>query len=561
MRTILRNWIPAGIVLFGFFALAGCGGGGGVGVAGGEGGLTPTGDTFNWTGNTPLTVVAASGLLGNDPAGSVIADPGVKATTLGGAVDVAANGAFTYDPPVGEQNVSDTFTYTVAGFAPVTVTINLDERIWFVDNTRPPGGNGTFGNPFNTLAQAETASDVDDTIFVFAGDRTDTGQDEGITLKAGQRLLGEGVGLRVGGFPLVDPFPNARISNANAALAGIPVVTLATGNEVAGFTIEATSDEGILAAGGTGFNLHDNTITLDPVDGREGIRLLDITGENFVNANDITGSPRDGIRLANNEDVAGNPVAATPIVATVTLSRNTISDSQRDGITANLEGAGTAVTLNILTNVITNSGIAGVDEGIDIDSLDAASVTAVISRNTVSQSTDEEIDLDAGTTLVTDTSSISAFVANNDLSLSGGGATDFLASTVAGSTATFCLELENNVSTAGVPSTFQVENNGEEVFQFFEGVNNDTVANQVGIITPTVQGGCGIVLDGAALFEANCAICHTGNGLGFGNVGPDITNRTAAEINFQLINNPSMNNIRLTGREVDAIAGALAAGP
>jgi hypothetical protein len=332
MRSTSKNWLPAGIALFVLFALVGCGGGGGGGgVPAGGAAITPQADNFDWIGNTPLTVGAVAGLLANDPAGSVITDTGVRSTTLGGTANVNANGAFTYTPPPGVQNLQDTFTCTTAGVV-VTVTINLVERVWYIDNTAP-GGNGSFAGPFPTLAEAEDASDEGDTIFVFAGDFTDAGQDEGIALKTGQRLLGVGVGLRVEGLPIVDPAPpNCRVSNSGlgGAAGDTPVVMLSTGNEVAGLTINAAFNEAVLALGGSGHTLHDNTINLDLINGREGIRLLNVTGENTVTFNTITGSPRDGIKLANNEDQAGDPVAATPIVATVTMSRNTITGSGRD---------------------------------------------------------------------------------------------------------------------------------------------------------------------------------------------------------------------------------------
>jgi len=560
MSTIFRKRISF-IILIGLFVLAGCGGGGGggngtVGPAGDGGvGVVPTNDTFNWTGNTSMTTAAVNGVLANDPAGTVIASADTT-TALGGTVNVTtATGAFTYDPPPGTQNASDSFTYTVTGFAPVTVTINLVERVWYVDNS-VANGNGTFNSPFNTVVQAQNASDVNDTIFVFAG-VSDTGQDLGITLKAGQKLLGKGVGLKVSDVPLVDPAANTLISNAGLGVGlDIPVVMLATGNEVAGFTINAAFNEGILAVGGTGHNLHDNVINFG-ANGREGIRLLSVTGNNSVFFNTITGAQRDGIKLVNNENQAGDPVVATPIAATVTMSKNTITGSAQDGITANLDGAGTNVTLNMMTNTINNSGAVNANEGIDVDSLGAASVTAVVSRNIISNSALEAMDLSAA-----GASPMRAFVANNDLSLNGGLA-DFRNRTLAASTATMCTELDNN-SNAALNSTFQVENNSGGLFQLFEGVN-DTAVVAVGAITPVPAGTCNIALNGAELFKANCTICHTGNGLGLEtkktNIAPDITNRTAADINFQLANNLSMSDIRLTQREIDAIAAALSTGP
>jgi hypothetical protein len=583
--------IPIIVTLF-FFALSGCGGGGGGDAPAGDitpppgngnlppgnGGtipLVPQADTFTWTGNTSLSVTAANGVLANDPDGTIISAAD-STTTLGGSVNVTlATGAFVYNPPVGAQNVADTFAYTANG-TPVTVTINLAERIWYVDNSRPANGDGTLGNPFNTLAAAASpVSDANDTIFVFTGvpaAPTDAGQNLGITLVAGQKLLGQGLGLRFNGVPLVDARANPPVIS-NAGLAGaagdIPVVLLATGtgNEVAGLTIQTDFNEGILALSGSGHNLHDNEFTFPraPADGREGIRLLNVTGENFVTVNTITGSPRNGIKLTNNEDRAGDPVAATPIVAMVTMSRNIISNSDRDGIAVTLDGTGTAVTLNILTNTIDNSGITQAEEGINIDSLGAANVTAVVSRNIVSNSTQEAIDLGAA-----GTSAIATFAANNNLSAST--LTNFRGN-IANAGATFCLELVNNFN-AALNSTFQVDNNNggaDGAFRFFE-VDNDTLAGRLGPITTVAQGTCAIPLNGAALFVANCAKCHTGNGLGLNTVkeliATDITNTTVAAINLQfgVPGNGSMiqefaptGRLQLTQQEITAIAGALLA--
>lgn len=524
---------------------------------------TPQADVFNWTGNTRLTTIATSGLLANDLPGSVIT--AVNTASTQGTVNVTlATGAFTYDPPVGLQNVVDTFTYTVAGET-ATVTINLAERIWYVRNNATAAPLGNDQAPFTTLAAAAAVADANDTIFVFTGDGTVTGQNVGITLQSGQKLLGQGVGLKFNNVPLVAATPvNPVISNAGLLAGGnTPVVQLVTGNEVAGFTIQTAFNEAILAVGGTGHNLHDNTITFD-LGGREGIRLLNVTGNNSVTVNTITGAPRNGIKLANNEDLAGDPVAATLITATVTLSRNIISNSADDGIRVILDGAGTAVTLNILTNTITNSGAGGANEGINIDSLGAAGITTTLSRNTIAASTQEAIDLGAGI--------MKAFVANNSLSASGA-VSDFRAAN-ANASGNICLELINNsnaTATVAGNSTFEVDNGVVGTFSFFERANDALAVRAPNNMLNIVEGGCNIPLDGAALFKANCTACHTGNGMNR-LVKPellarDVTGRTAAIINAQFTTTPNLSMIgifvrngrlMLTQQEIQAIADALA---
>jgi hypothetical protein len=526
---------------------------------------TPQADVFNWPGNTHLTVVATSGLLANDLPGSVIT--AVNAASTLGTVNVnQATGAFTYDPPVGLENAADTFTYTVAGET-ATVTINLAERIWYVrNNTTVTPGRGNDQAPFPTLAQAQNAANTNDTFFVFIGDGTATGQNLGITLQSGQKLLGQGIGLKFNAVPLVAATPaNPVLSNIalpGAGAANTPVVMLATGNEVAGLTINATFNEGILALSGSGgHNLHDNTIAVTVGTGREGIRLLSVTGNNFLTANAITGAQRDGIKLVNNEDQAGNPVVpATPIVAAVTISRNTISNSAQNGIRTILDGTGTDVKLNILTNTVTASGTAG----ININSLGAAKITPVLSRNTISNSTNRAIDLVAN-----NTSSLPAFVVDNFVSASG--VVGDVRALTAAATSNICLELINN-GNATANSTFRVDNGIAGTLQFFERAN-DTLAVRVPLTLPSVaEGACAVPLNGAALFEANCAACHTGNGIPrlVKNelIARDVTGRTAAIINAQFTTTPNLSMIgkfvlngrlTLTQQEITAIAAALGA--
>lgn len=65
--------------------------------------------------------------------------------------------------------------------------------VWFVNNTSPSSGSGTFESPFPTLIQAQDASAPNDIIYVFTGDGTDKGMSAGIILQKGQQLLGSSI--------------------------------------------------------------------------------------------------------------------------------------------------------------------------------------------------------------------------------------------------------------------------------------------------------------------------------------------------------------------------------
>ena len=158
-----------------------------------------TANSYNALGNTTLNVAANLGVLVNDTVNGSTITAFDNTTTQGGTVAVAQDGSFVYNPRLGFTG-SDTFTYTLTGAggqSTATVTLNSTKLFWYVNNTAGPAGNGTFATPFNTLAAAVNAAAVNETIFVLAGDNTSTGLTGPITLKTGQTLVGEAVGLNL----------------------------------------------------------------------------------------------------------------------------------------------------------------------------------------------------------------------------------------------------------------------------------------------------------------------------------------------------------------------------
>ena len=226
-------------------------------------------------------------------------------TDQAGTVTVFANGTFSYIPAANYTG-DDTFTYTVidsGGLSDTaTVTITVKSRVWYVKNNAAANGTGRSSDPFDTLAEAQTASSAGDTIYVFYGDGTTTGQAAGIVLKDQQRLLGEGVALTMpvsvngganpttlraaGSKPLIDntagdcvsvstasigaTFSNIEVRGLNIAANtnGLDVTTANTFGgsfEFADNIIRSSSLEGVdINGAGTGtliVSIHDNTIT------------------------------------------------------------------------------------------------------------------------------------------------------------------------------------------------------------------------------------------------------------------------------------------------------------
>ena len=196
-------------------------------------------DSYQTAGNTLLEVASATAfentakilvndnLCANDTDSSMLGKTvaQVQGTTDGSDLDGMANGViqvatanggtvavttatceFNYKPPAdsgavanGAATTSDSFTYMLTfGVGAATVSIGFVIQIWYVDNTNPGSDIGASTDPFNTLAEAETAAAANDTIFVYTGDGADTGQNTGIQLDFNNlRLIGEGVALTI----------------------------------------------------------------------------------------------------------------------------------------------------------------------------------------------------------------------------------------------------------------------------------------------------------------------------------------------------------------------------
>jgi len=123
-------------------------------------------DSYTSIGNVGITVPMANGVLANDFAGL----PGATLTTIangsatnGGTVTLAADGSFSYNPPVGFEG-ADSFTYTLTNSAGVnggTVAITVSGMIWFINNNSgacSANCNGRLSNPFTTKAPRHTVA-------------------------------------------------------------------------------------------------------------------------------------------------------------------------------------------------------------------------------------------------------------------------------------------------------------------------------------------------------------------------------------------------------------------
>jgi hypothetical protein len=311
-------------------------------------------ETFDTIGNTLLEVSGAPGadgpkvvvghnLLANftDSDGPSPLSASLVAASSGAVVTIDPNsGTFTYLPPAGATG-TDTFTYSVTdGESTVTrtVTIHLLSRVWYVKNdAAADDGLGRSSDPFDTLAEAQAASAANDTIFVFAGDGTTAGQDAGIALKNGQRLIGEAVGLSVSvgvngnaapthlvdadGRPLLD----ATAANTNAVSATDAIPAEIAGLSLAGSTngIDITTT-GIFSGSGT-LDIHDIVVRsagLEGIDinaGGTGTLTLSVRGSDLTAAGTGLDLQRSGgtvIVTAFGDNVVREATGGSGIVVT-----------------------------------------------------------------------------------------------------------------------------------------------------------------------------------------------------------------------------------------------------
>ncbi|WP_322938358.1 beta strand repeat-containing protein [Nocardioides bizhenqiangii] len=274
----------------------------------------------------------------------------------GGTAVIEADGDFVYTPKAGTSctDHSDSFDYTVSdgdgGSDTGTVTIETNGCVWYVDNDDPTGNAGTSTAPFDTLAQAETASAANDTIYLYDGDNTTTGYGAGITLKLNQRLLGEVSDLVVGADTLATGVPGNR---PTITASGADVVTLAAGNTVQGLELDPSGAGGGIAGGpgDVGGTIADVRIVDAGTAGTQPGLELDSTSGTF-NVSDLTVSTSGatGVLTANAGTVSFAATGTISVTTTgakaVNLNGTNLGTSVFDTVTSSASGAGGASATN-----------------------------------------------------------------------------------------------------------------------------------------------------------------------------------------------------------------------
>ncbi|PTA68477.1 beta strand repeat-containing protein [Deinococcus arcticus] len=290
-------------------------------------------------GNTALTVPASQGLLARVQA---VPTQGQPAPTLsatvagtsarGGNVTANPDGSVAFDPKAGDGGVADTISGTVSDGSCTTpagvlnTTINIGQRVWYVKNDAA-AGDGRRSGPFATLAAAQTASGDGDIIYVYRGDGTTANQNAGITLKANQKLIGQGVPLTVGSTAVEPAGQAPTIGHTTGAAVTLPGSAAGT-TEIRGLTINAggTGAQGIA---GTTFG----TLTVADLS-------VSTTGGPALNL--TTGTVNGTIGTLSSTASAGAGLTFTTVNGTLTGTSGSVTDAVGTGL--NISGGALNLT-------------------------------------------------------------------------------------------------------------------------------------------------------------------------------------------------------------------------
>lgn len=343
-------------------------------------------DSYSSIGNVGITVSAANGVLANDVdpdnnSGTLTVTADAGPTGQNGTFAIESDGSFSYTPPAGFEG-TDTFTYTLSDGDTLTpnssgtVTITVNEVIWFVDNSLGTQGNGTLSSPFNSLNGASgfntaAADETGDIIFLYSGSSTYNG---GLALLNNQILIGQGATASIASIanitvpPHSNALPGTGGGRPTIGNTGGNVLTLASGNTVRGLNINQTNGTGLV-----GSSAGNQTISEMNIAGST--KAIEINGGGTVNLTlgqvQVTGSSNGGVSLQN---ITGGSTTLANVAITTTGgtgflahssntlhisgTTNTIASTSGTGISLNNTAIGSNITFQSIGSTNATNGIS-----------------------------------------------------------------------------------------------------------------------------------------------------------------------------------------------------------
>lgn len=418
----------------------------------------------------------------------------------------------------------------------------LPFNVIFVDNTSH--SLGTYESPYPTLALAEAHSSVNDIIYVFPGDGTTAGMNEGITLKNNQKFWGSGVehSLQTAQGLITIPAQSSsapQMTNINGN-----GITLSSRNEVSGFALTNAFENGIF-----GTNVENIKILQSTIDGSQADQIhLEYSGSSG-NADlqnlTITNGAIDGIFIdsasstmactINNCVMQGNNQYALNASFDHQAALNVTSNTFESNVNpTNIHFSDTA-SLVVFDNTFSNN--TSINPSPISVFAEASPLTALISKNTITNNTCSAIHLGLNNTRNAQVTVSQNIITHNDTGAQGPlGSPIFL--DPAGSSSGNCyLNLTDN--------TF--EHNTGSALYCFNGSFNELEVNAINN-TINDNGGGLVFANPSAIFTLNATNNTITNGRDHGITTPGGITIAKASINI------ANNNISGNTNQASALA-------
>lgn len=481
--------------------------------------------------------------------------------------------------PVGRQEiiVIDTPKKNAVAINPAT-----GQPYFFVFVNNTSSSNGTYESPYPTLIQAQDNSSPNDVIYVFPGDGTTRGMNSGIFLKANQRFWGSGVNhplpTTIGTISIPAQSSSApTITNTNIDTEG-NAVTLATNNNISGFTIASAMNDAIFGNHPQSLEVSSCTFANTTTFAIEALFLGDasisLTNNQFLNNVNgvlLTLNGASTVVCSNNTFNGQTSVSSAPFEVAIESNTNTIlvennvfngntSGSIRLGL-----GNPARVDISVLNNVMTNNGTgsqASLGSSLVVISTGTtANGSIVLEGNTFSNNTSNSLYMHTSGAFT----NLAVTASSNTMSNNGGSAM-----ALATPTGTLTLLVQNNTLTAlsdngislphpGTPTTILTGNitiNNNTITNIGNNSNGIAIARDFSTLNLTISNntisdcaGSGVLCYGASPEFTNMSANITGNAIsncqnvGMGNAASGISLDTHVNLISTVANNTFSNNV------------------
>jgi trimeric autotransporter adhesin len=313
----------------------------------------------------------------------------------------------------------------------------LPYQFIFVDNTS--ASHGTYESPYHALVDAETNSSPYDIIYIFPGNGTTTGLDQGITLQDYQKLWGSGVKqtLVTSSGSVTIPAQSSGTYNGVVIAPMITnssgsVVTVGNGNEISGlFLSNQGSNDCITSVDGHNLTVLNSTLAAANAPGFIGINASGLSGTLVVSECTINQASK-GILLEN---------SSTNLTANISDTDFSSSGGVNAAVHWVLTGAAKGnLNVDSCTAVTRNNAI-------EVDLSDTSSIVAAINSNTFTTGS-YGVYLNS----ISGNTSIDADIQSNNM-------TTYYQSVWVAQTGSAVINLERNDLFATSQPTFQIDSN------------------------------------------------------------------------------------------------------